>query len=66
MEATRTNVTGTNNVLLSAIEHDVKKVVVLSTDKNGLSYINAMGISKACTEKVAIKQKGRELSEKMQ
>ena len=46
MEATRTNVIGTNNVLLSAIEHDVKKVVVLSTDKAAYP-INAMGISKA-------------------
>ena len=33
MEAVRTNVEGTNNVLLSAIAHEVKKVVVLSTDK---------------------------------
>ena len=46
MEATRTNVIGTNNVLLSAIEHDVKKVVVLSTDKAAYP-INAMGISKS-------------------
>lgn len=36
MEATRTNVIGTNNVLLSAIEHDVKKVVVLSTDRKSV------------------------------
>lgn len=61
MEATRTNVIGTNNVLLSAIEHDVKKVVVLSTDKAAYP-INAMGISKALMEKVAI-AKGRELGE---
>ena len=61
MEATRTNVEGTNNVLLSAIEHRVKNVVVLSTDKAAYP-INAMGISKALMEKVAI-AKGRELGE---
>lgn len=61
MEATRTNVEGTNNVLLSAIEHGVKNVVVLSTDKAAYP-INAMGISKALMEKVAI-SKGRELGE---
>lgn len=61
MEATRTNVLGTNNVLLSAIEHGVKNVVVLSTDKAAYP-INAMGISKAMMEKVAI-AKGRELGE---
>lgn len=61
MEATRTNVEGTNNVLLSAIEHGVKNVVILSTDKAAYP-INAMGISKALMEKVAI-AKGRELGE---
>ena len=61
MEATMTNVIGTNNVLLSAIEHGVKNVVVLSTDKAPYP-INAMGISKALMEKVAI-AKGRELGE---
>lgn len=61
MEATRTNVEGTNNVLLSAVEHGVKNVVVLSTDKAAYP-INAMGISKALMEKVAI-AKGRELGE---
>ena len=45
----------TNNVLLSAIEHEVKNVVVLSTDKAAYP-INAMGISKAMMEKVAIAQ----------
>ena len=59
MEAVRTNVEGTNNVLLSAIAHGVKNVVVLSTDKAAYP-INAMGISKAMMEKVAI-AKGREL-----
>lgn len=59
VEATRTNVLGTENTLLSAIEHGVKNVVVLSTDKAAYP-INAMGISKALMEKVAI-AKGREL-----
>lgn len=61
MEATRTNVVGTGNVLASAIEHGVQKVVVLSTDKAAYP-INAMGISKALMEKVAI-AKGRELGD---
>lgn len=61
MEATRTNVIGANNVLASAIEHHVKNVVVLSTDKAAYP-INAMGISKALMEKVAI-AKGRELGD---
>lgn len=61
MEATRTNVEGTCNVLDSAIEHGVKNVVVLSTDKAAYP-INAMGISKALMEKVAI-AKGRELGD---
>ena len=61
MEATRTNVLGTGNVLQSAIEHGVKNVVVLSTDKAAYP-INAMGISKALMEKVAI-AKGRELGD---
>lgn len=56
-----TNVVGTNNVLISAIEHGVKNVVVLSTDKAAYP-INAMGISKALMEKVAI-AKGRELGQ---
>ena len=61
MEAVRTNVEGTNNVLLSAIENGVKNVVVLSTDKAAYP-INAMGISKAMMEKVAIAH-GRALGE---
>jgi UDP-N-acetylglucosamine 4,6-dehydratase/5-epimerase len=59
MEAVHTNVEGTNNVLESAIAHGVKNVVVLSTDKAAYP-INAMGISKAMMEKVAI-AKGRHL-----
>jgi UDP-glucose 4-epimerase len=53
MQAVRTNVLGTENVLDSAIQHGVKRVVVLSTDK-ACYPINAMGISKAMMEKVAI------------
>lgn len=59
MQAVRTNVIGTENVLDSAIEQGVKNVVVLSTDKAAYP-INAMGISKAMMEKVAI-AKGRSL-----
>jgi UDP-N-acetylglucosamine 4,6-dehydratase/5-epimerase len=61
MQAVRTNVYGTENVLDSAIQHGVKNVVVLSTDKAAYP-INAMGISKAMMEKVAI-AKGRALGE---
>lgn len=53
IEATKTNVIGTNNVLTSAINHGVKKVICLSTDKAAYP-INAMGISKALMEKIAI------------
>lgn len=58
-QAVRTNVLGTENVLDSAIAHGVKNVVVLSTDKAAYP-INAMGISKAMMEKVAM-AKGRQL-----
>jgi UDP-glucose 4-epimerase len=61
MQAVKTNVMGTENVLDSAIEHKVSRIVVLSTDK-ACYPINAMGISKAMMEKVAI-SKGRELKE---
>ncbi|WP_289013402.1 polysaccharide biosynthesis protein [uncultured Capnocytophaga sp.] len=61
LEAVKTNVLGTENVLNSAIVHQVKNVVVLSTDK-ACYPINAMGISKAMMEKVAI-AKGRQLGE---
>ena len=53
MQAVRTNVIGTENVLESAVENGVKRLVVLSTDKAAYP-INAMGISKAMMEKVAI------------
>lgn len=59
IQAVRTNVFGTENVLDSAIQHGVKNIVVLSTDKAAYP-INAMGISKAMMEKVAI-AKGRAL-----
>ncbi|MGR5094946.1 polysaccharide biosynthesis protein [Vibrio maritimus] len=51
MEAVNTNVIGTDNVLTAAIDNNVKKVVVLSTDK-AVYPINAMGISKAMAEKI--------------
>ena len=53
MQAVKTNVVGTENVLNVAIEYKVKKVIVLSTDK-AVYPINAMGISKALMEKVAV------------
>ncbi|WP_321518082.1 polysaccharide biosynthesis protein [uncultured Bacteroides sp.] len=62
MQAVHTNVIGTDNVLESAVEHGVKNVVVLSTDK-ACYPINAMGISKAMMEKVAV-AKARSLGEK--
>ena len=53
MEAVRTNVIGTDNVLTAAIEAGVKNVVCLSTDKAAYP-VNAMGISKAMEERVAV------------
>ena len=53
LEAVKTNVLGTENVLDAAIKYNVKKVVVLSTDK-AVYPINAMGISKAMMEKVMV------------
>ena len=61
MQAVHTNVLGTENVLDSAIQHCVKNVVVLSTDK-ACYPINAMGISKSMMEKVAI-AKGRAMGD---
>ena len=61
LEAVKTNILGTENVLDSAIKHDVKKVIVLSTDKAAYP-INAMGMSKAMMEKVAV-AKGRNIKE---
>ena len=53
LEAIKTNVIGTDNVLQSAIESGVKKVICLSTDK-AVYPINAMGMSKAMMEKVIV------------
>lgn len=53
MEAVKTNVIGTDNVLTAAIEEGVKCVICLSTDKAAYP-INAMGITKAIEEKVAV------------
>jgi len=61
IEAVNTNVLGTQNVLDSAVEFGVKRMIVLSTDKAAYP-INAMGISKAMMEKVAI-AKARSLGE---
>lgn len=61
IEATRTNVFGTENVIQAAVANHVKNVICLSTDKAAYP-INAMGISKAMMEKVAI-AKGRALGQ---
>jgi UDP-N-acetylglucosamine 4,6-dehydratase len=61
MEAFKTNVIGTENVLNAAIFHSVKRVVLLSTDK-AVYPINAMGISKAMAEKLLI-ARSRNISE---
>ncbi|KMK93095.1 polysaccharide biosynthesis protein [Rossellomorea marisflavi] len=53
LEAVKTNIVGTDNVLTAAIEFKVKKVICLSTDKAAYP-INAMGISKAMMEKVFV------------
>lgn len=53
LEAIRTNVLGTENVINSAISNNVAKVVILSTDK-AVYPINAMGMSKALAEKITI------------
>ncbi len=53
LQAVQTNIIGTANVLDAAIEKKVKKVIVLSTDKAAYP-INAMGMSKALMEKVAV------------
>ena len=60
MQAVQTNIIGTNNVLISSEKYNVKKIVVLSTDKAAYP-INAMGMSKALMEKIAI-SKARSLN----
>lgn len=61
MEAVKTNVIGTNNVLTAATKAGVKRIVCLSTDKAAYP-INAMGISKAMMEKVIV-SKAREVKD---
>lgn len=61
LEAVYTNILGTENTLHAASAHGVRKVIVLSTDK-AVYPINAMGMSKALMEKVAV-AKSRELGE---
>ena len=61
MQAVKTNIVGTENVLNAAINAKVKKVIVLSTDK-AVYPINAMGVSKAMMERVAV-AKGRNLDD---
>lgn len=55
LEAVRTNVLGSANILSSAIDHDIESVVCLSTDK-AVMPVNAMGMSKAMMEKIALAQ----------
>ena len=57
MESVKTNIIGTENILEAAINYQVDRVIVLSTDK-AVYPINAMGISKAMMEKIAL-QKSR-------
>jgi UDP-N-acetylglucosamine 4,6-dehydratase/5-epimerase len=63
MQAVKTNVIGTENLLNSAISAGVKKVIALSTDK-AVYPINAMGISKAMMERVIV-SKGRNVKDTM-
>lgn len=63
MQAVKTNVIGTENMLNSAISFGVKKVICLSTDK-AVYPINAMGISKAMMERVVV-AKGRNVKDTM-
>jgi UDP-glucose 4-epimerase len=63
MQAVKTNILGTENILNSAIAKSVKKVIVLSTDK-AVYPINAMGISKAMMERVAV-SKARNVTQTM-
>ena len=64
MEAVKTNVIGTDNVLDAAIDAGVKSVICLSTDKAAYP-INAMGISKALEEKVAVAKSRNSLGTKI-
>ena len=62
IEAVKTNILGTENIINSAIEKKVKKIVVLSTDK-AVYPINAMGMSKGLAEKIVV-SKSRILKDK--
>ena len=53
IQAVKTNVIGSHNVIMSAIHHEVERLICLSTDKAAYP-VNAMGISKAMMEKIAI------------
>ncbi len=53
MQAVQTNIIGSHNVITSAIEHEIERIICLSTDKAAYP-VNAMGISKAMMEKVAL------------
>ncbi len=64
MEAVKTNVIGTDNVLDAAIDEGVKCVICLSTDKAAYP-INAMGISKAMEEKIAVAKSRNSLNTKI-
>ena len=61
LEAVKTNILGTENVLESAIHHKIKKIICLSTDK-AVYPINAMGMTKAVMEKVMV-ARSRNLNE---
>jgi len=63
MEAVKTNIIGTENLLNTAIKAGVKKIIVLSTDK-AVYPINAMGISKAMMERIVV-SKGRNVKNTM-
>lgn len=58
LELVKTNVLGSNNVIESAIEHEVKRVVILSTDK-AAHPISVMGMTKALMERIMIAEAGR-------
>lgn len=60
MEAVRTNILGTENLIKASVENKVKRVIALSTDK-AVYPINAMGISKAMMEKLVIAQSRKAL-----
>ncbi len=62
LEAVKTNIIGTQNVIEKGIKHNVKKIITLSTDK-AVYPINSMGLSKSLAEKVLI-SKSRELNSK--